>query len=183
MTKHSEIWTKAHEVAASEMPRLKSGLCQQPGLAAVIANFAIEQTETQHNIANLIQACADITEAKGFDTTQHATQIALIATEVAESLECVTTTNDSRTRDFISNLIVLCENYETYRKAIRKPEHPYCDTSQILDQKHLNEELADIVIRVFSYAGGNGQKEGFVQTLVAKIEKNKERPMLHGKAF
>ena len=135
------------------------------------------------DINQLIQTCAEITKSKGFDTTQHATQVALIATEVVEALECVTTTNDAGTRDFISSLIEICGNYETYRKAIRKPEHPYCDVSRILDQKHLDEELADIIIRVFSYAGGNGRGEQLVHALITKIETNRQRAHRHGKAF
>lgn len=135
------------------------------------------------NIDNLIQTCADITKAKGFDTTQHATQIALIATEVAEALECVSLPIDQAAEAFCRKIINESSYFECYRKAVRKEACPYTDDSTVKEPEHLNEELADIVIRVFSYVGGNGQKEGFVQALVAKIEKNKERPMLHGKAF
>lgn len=135
------------------------------------------------NINQIIATCAATTKAKGFDTSQHATQIALIATEVVEALECVGDTNDTGTRDFIRDLTTICENYELYRKAIRKPDRPYTDNSTLREPEHLNEELADIVIRVFSYVGGNDQGEAFVQALQTKMGVNMNRPQLHGKAF
>jgi NTP pyrophosphatase (non-canonical NTP hydrolase) len=135
------------------------------------------------DINQLIQTCAEITKSKGFDTTQHATQVALIATEVAEALECIGNTSDAGTREFIKKLTTICEDYEIYRKAIRKPECPYTDVSQIRDAGHLDEELADIIIRVFSYAGGNGRGEQLVQALITKIETNRQRSHRHGKAF
>lgn len=42
-----KIWLAAHELAATEMPRLQSGICQQPGLAAAFAIFA-EQMIREH---------------------------------------------------------------------------------------------------------------------------------------
>jgi NTP pyrophosphatase (non-canonical NTP hydrolase) len=135
------------------------------------------------DIRNLIQTCANTTKRKGFDTSQHATQIALIATEVGEALECVSFPVNQATEDFCRNIIDQSAYFESYRKAIRRDAAPYTDNSTIFDQNHLNEELADIVIRVFSYVGGNDQTGPFVQALVDKIETNKGRPELHGKAF
>ena len=41
------VWVKAHEAAAHIRPRIISGLCQLPGLAAELANFALEAAKTQ----------------------------------------------------------------------------------------------------------------------------------------
>lgn len=131
-------------------------------------------------LQQIIEDCAAITKSKGFKTDQHATQIALIATEVAEALECTTGNINSETLGFISDLRTIASRFETYRK---QHKIDYVDDSAVSDQEHLNEELADIVIRVFSYVGGNGQTENFLKALAAKMHKNKQRPHLHGKNF
>jgi hypothetical protein len=48
------VWHEAHKVAAEELPRIHSGICQQPGLAAAFANFAIAIAERER------EACAKI---------------------------------------------------------------------------------------------------------------------------
>lgn len=48
-------------------------------------------------------------------------------------------------------------------------------------EEQFNEELADIVIRVASLAGMLGID--LEQEIINKMEKNKDRPYLHGKAF
>lgn len=48
-------------------------------------------------------------------------------------------------------------------------------------EEQFNEELADIVIRVASLAGMLGID--LEQEVINKMEKNKDRPYLHGKAF
>ena len=54
---------------------------------------------------------------------------------------------------------------------------------RVLEEVHLYEELADIIIRVFSYAGGNGMALQLANSIADKIEKNAARPYLHGKKF
>ena len=135
------------------------------------------------DLKQIINTCGEITRSKGFDTTQHATQTALIATEVAEALECITPSGDSGTDQFTRELVDLCDRYEVYRKAIRKPECPYQDISLITNERHHDEEMADIVIRVFSYVGGNNRTEQFITALLAKIDVNRGRPEKHGKEF
>lgn len=137
------------------------------------------------NIVNIIEECAATTKSKGFSTDQHATQIVLIATEVAEALECIeleqfpTSTAEAATNIFVRSLIWESSRYESIRKATLSHNDP----SIVADQKHLNEELADICIRVFSYVGGNGQTKQFIDALIAKMEKNRNRPHKHGKGF
>jgi hypothetical protein len=44
---NEQIWHEAHDVAAENLPRILSGICVQPGLAALLANFAIKHSSTQ----------------------------------------------------------------------------------------------------------------------------------------
>ena len=130
-------------------------------------------------MTHIINECAEITKSKGFDTSAHATQIALIATEVAEALECVTDSGVLTTDKFVYDTIHRCEQYEQYRKEAKQ----YTDRSEVKDLPHLLEELADVVIRVSSYVGGNGWEEQFNSILRDKVEKNRNRPRLHNKGF
>ncbi len=138
-------------------------------------------------ILDLIQDCAEVTKSKGFKVDLHATQIALMATEVAEALEHVEMWSsgeervDSVTRQFIAELVTASEKFEHYRKSPLAIEH--VDESKIKSIYHLEEELADLCIRVFSYVGGNDRSMQFLASLRAKIEKNKGRAALHGKRF
>lgn len=130
-------------------------------------------------MTDIIKECADITKSKGFDTAAHVTQIALIATEVAEALECVGDSGVLTTDLFKEELKMICYKYEQYRKTAKQ----YTDRSEVKDLHHMLEELADVVIRVSSYVGGNGWEEEFNSIMRDKMEKNRNRPPLHGKGF
>jgi hypothetical protein len=52
---YAEIWHAAHKLAAEELPRIKSGLCQQPGLAATLANFAVSEVNKIIDKSNEIE--------------------------------------------------------------------------------------------------------------------------------
>lgn len=131
------------------------------------------------NINQIIETCAHITKSKGFDVSHTGTQVALFTTEIAEALEHVTPTGDDVTDNFIASIIQLCNNYEAYRKHAES----HSDTSQVTDQEKFLEELADILIRIFSYVGGNGLSSPFLDQLFKKIQYNDTRPEKHGKAF
>lgn len=45
--KWADVWRDAHETAEAEMPRIESGICKLPGLAALLANFAIKAIEQE----------------------------------------------------------------------------------------------------------------------------------------
>lgn len=131
------------------------------------------------DINNLIDTCAEITRSKGFDVTQHATHVALMASEAAEALEHVTETGDRHTDRVIRTLVTICNDFEAYRKRAKD----YTDQSQVKDLNEFLEELSDQCIRVFSYVGGNGYRDQFVEIMLSKIDKNRTRPVKHGKGF
>lgn len=130
-------------------------------------------------INRLINRCAEITLSKGFDVSQHNTQIVLIGTEVSEALECLNPSTNPATRLATRRLLKAAQDYELYRKL----SSGHQDTSTIRNMDGLLEEMADILIRVFSWIGGNSLIDRFIPILVAKIEKNAERPYLHSKGF
>lgn len=130
-------------------------------------------------IEELIDQCAAVAQEKGFDLHQHATQVALIATEVAEAIENIVPPTVYETRFFVATLLEASTRFEQFRRMAQN----YEDDSIIEDPEQLLEELADIVIRVFTYVGGNDAGEMFVEALRAKIEKNAARPLRHGKGF
>ncbi len=57
----AHVWLEAHDIAEREMLRLKSGTCQQPGLAALLANFATKVALAER------EACAKIAEQRAQD--------------------------------------------------------------------------------------------------------------------
>ncbi len=130
-------------------------------------------------LQEILEGCAQTTRAKGFRTDQHATQVALIATEVAEALEHVLTPMPYETRLFVASLAHCCARFELFRKQARG----YSDFSVPRNAEALLGELADIQIRLASYLGGNGWGERFEQILAAKMVENAERPHKHGKGF
>jgi len=133
------------------------------------------------HIANLIDSCAATTKSKGFDVTQVGTQVALFVTEIAEALEHVTPTEDGMTDAFIQMVRRASDNYEEYRKHSLTLVHK--DTSAINNQEHFLEEISDIIIRIFSFIGGNDLKEALIIELTSKMHRNTTRPEKHGKGF
>ena len=101
------------------------------------------------NLKALYKACGDITTSKGFNTSQHATQICLIATEIAEALEHVSTASCGyETKMFIETLRTISDVYEKYRKD-ETISHE--DNSNLENLNDFLEEIADIQIRIASY--------------------------------
>jgi len=137
----------------------------------------------QMQLQDIITRCADITASKGFDVSQHGTQVALMVTEAAEALEHITPAGDMVTDWYIRQITLTSTAFERYRKETKDRQCDYQDVSAVVNEEGLLEELADIMIRVCSYVGGNGQTKQFVAALLAKIEKNAGRPQRHGKAF
>ena len=130
-------------------------------------------------LKDFIETCGQEMKAKGFKLDQHTTQLVLIASEVAEALECVAPKSTTETNTISMLLQVAFERYEAYRKEAVD----YHDTSEIKDKEALLEEVVDILIRVASWVGGNNLTDEFMAALERKVEKNKQRPHLHGKGF
>ena len=65
----AHVWREAHGIAAKEMPLIKSGVCQQPGLAATLAIFAksvaLAEREACAKLADL-QAALDRRKGETF---------------------------------------------------------------------------------------------------------------------
>jgi len=57
------------------------------------------------------------------------------------------------------------------------------DSTYIKNLDNFIEELDDINIRLFSFIGALKLEKEYVEGLNKKIEKNKKRPVLHGKGF
>ena len=134
-------------------------------------------------LKELFTMCGRSAKEKGFTLESHATQLCLVATEVAEALDHVNTNNCGyETRMFIETLQSISFIYEQYRKDERISHE---DNSTIIEHsiEDFLEELADTQIRIASYVGGNNFYEQFEDILIKKIEKNKNRPYLHGKQF
>lgn len=130
-------------------------------------------------IKDIINECGRITESKGFDTSQHLTQTMLIATEVAEAVAETKGASSPLMQRLKTRLLLWAEELEEARAKGLVNE----DLTLIDDMAAYLEEHADIVIRVFSYIGANGWTDEFVHAIESKMERNRNRPMKHGKGF
>jgi len=130
-------------------------------------------------LEGLAQDAARIGAAKGFDQGLHRTQITLIATEIAEALEHVSASKSYHV-DLATVRLAQCMDLlrQYQREAI---EH--VDLSRIGNRAKMIEELADVVLRVLTYVGGNGWSQEFAAALLDKNDANRDRPRLHGRAF
>lgn len=70
--KWAPVWREAHEIAAKEMPRIEAGMCKLPGLAALLANFAMNAIEQER------ERCAYLAEVHT-GLWDHATAINIAA--------------------------------------------------------------------------------------------------------
>lgn len=114
------------------------------------------------NIDALSDEVAKISEQNGFwdadgmgDLGLMATKLALIADEVCEAIRV---------------------HREIYEGEIR----PHSTMTDEQEQEFV-EELADIIIRTLDIAGHYGFQLG--ETVVSKIDKNRNRPYRHGKRY
>jgi NTP pyrophosphatase (non-canonical NTP hydrolase) len=130
-------------------------------------------------LEGLAQDAARIGSAKGFDQSMHRTQITLIATEIAEALEHVSASK-SYGVDLASVKLVQCmEELRQYQRDATD----HRDQSRIGNRAKMIEELADSVLRILTYVGGNGWSQEFAAALMDKNDANRDRPIRHGKAF
>jgi NTP pyrophosphatase (non-canonical NTP hydrolase) len=128
-----------------------------------------------NTIGNLQKECYRIATEKGFILTDHVKQLLLIGTEVAEALDYIFV-HDFEDLDVLEDFTKMMKVFNRNRK-LRNLE----EKSHIFNKDEIAEELADIVIRVMSYSGGNNID--LEKAILSKIEKNKGRERLHGAAF
>jgi NTP pyrophosphatase (non-canonical NTP hydrolase) len=132
-----------------------------------------------NTLAEIAKECFVVSGAKGFRTDHHLKQLLLIGTEVAEALDNIYY-DGNETHYHLINVVkeylTLMQGFERIRGRL-----PLVEKSRINATNNLGEELADIVIRVFTYAEGNGID--IEREVLNKIEVNRSRPYRHGKKF
>lgn len=115
---------------------------------------------------DLSEEISDIAISKGFwdyvwitdDGLKIPLKIALIHTELSEALE-------------------------VHRKFYDDGEPSSISGMTPAQEQDFTEEMMDAVIRIFDVIGYYGLGEDAGDILIAKIEKNRERPHLHGKRY
>lgn len=119
----------------------------------------IHYAEVFNDLADFI---SQISESKGFwrfnevgENAMIPMKIALIHTELSEALE-------------------------VHRKEYDDDEASELTGMTPLQEQDFSEEMADAVIRILDVIGGYGL-DSFGEILIDKIEKNRDRPYLHGK--
>jgi NTP pyrophosphatase (non-canonical NTP hydrolase) len=133
---------------------------------------------------DLIEQATVTARDKGFDLQQHETQLLLIASEIREALHHVSPGTDETVQRIRNSFIGDMASLELYRSHVVAMDTEYQDTSEIPEMRsEYVEELADAVIRICSYAGGNGMTIELIRAIKDKMEKNAKRPVLHGKGF
>ena len=126
----------------------------------------------------IIDKCGKITKSKGFDSKQYLKQILLIADECIEATDhiAIGSGTHSALLELYYNVYANFKIYKNYRKNMELPEE-----TNILNREKLAEELADIVIRVFSFCSLNDID--LENAIIEKMKVNQLRPALHGQKF
>ena len=117
-----------------------------------------------------------ITKGRGFDLSSNVVQLLLIGTEIQEAIECFDVNVPNLLRPILIKFSASMNNLEELRKTIK-----LSDASKLKVNNNLPEELADIVIRVMTYAGSRGID--LQDEIEKKLRVNETRPHLHGKKF
>lgn len=146
------------------------------------------ETILQRSIDDLVDRNFKITDSKGFfeSPSGYATQTLLIATEIFEALKELNIRVDRELRPIMVEFFTSMQALEIIRKENARLED---DNSDIKEgrKENLLEELADIVIRVFSLAGylqdAEPVSKTFSDILLEKMEVNLNREYKHGKQF
>lgn len=115
---------------------------------------------------DLADEISQISEQKGFweypwcndDTMLMMTKLGLVHTEISEALE-------------------------KHRKFYEGEETSSISGMTPTQEQEFSEEMADAVIRILDIIGFYGLGEDFGDIMIAKIQKNRERPHRHGKRY
>ena len=136
----------------------------------------MKETITVYKMRQLQKKAYKITKEKGFDLSSNVVQLLLIGTEIQEALDCFNVRVPNRLKPVVNRFKLAMEDLEWLRKNIK-----LSDTSDLKEKHNLSEELADIVIRVMSYAGHlNIDLQSEIEK---KLTVNEARPYLHSKKF
>ena len=128
-------------------------------------------------INDVADLCKSIAESKGFYLKDHISQLLLIGSEVAEALELL---EIQEIHPKLGEIMDKFYGNMVFLEDFRHKEKPY-EQAKITDFDAFAEELADIVIRVFSYARALDIDIEFA--IQEKILKNEKRPIRHNKQF
>ena len=123
------------------------------------------------HMRDYIRQCGEITLLKGFKPhLQPGLQVLLIASEVSEAIEemCIRLDNEE------------IDSIEKIRREKKIEDKSFITEENI---PAWLEELADVVIRVFSLVHAFDFNEYFLRIFEEKMQKNRGRQMLHGKRF
>ena len=132
-------------------------------------------------LEDFVEVCGKITEEKGFDVSKTPEQTLLMVTELGEALEDIDLAenygeDEVKMEKMLESVIAISNEIE----RIRSNTETDLDF-EIEDLDHYIEELADVVIRIFSYVYGNDLNKLFIKILKEKIKTNADRDYLHGK--
>jgi NTP pyrophosphatase (non-canonical NTP hydrolase) len=137
------------------------------------------------SLEEFISANAEITASKGFNTSDHFTQLLLFASEIQEAMEHCQATGLGTTsnRAYMGLWDNFYESMDTFR-AMRKTVPCSCSVDIVDENKYL-EEIADIFIRLMSYSAQFKDENGYriISIIQEKMQKNANREVLHGNKF
>ncbi|MFH2013839.1 MAG: hypothetical protein ABIJ17_02605 [Patescibacteria group bacterium] len=129
-------------------------------------------------IAELSIKCAKIAESKGFNCKRTPEQMLLISSEISEALENIKLLEENNIlNQTIEKFQTLMKDFEEIRKEISFENIEFIEKTD----SNLLEEIADAVIRCFSYCGANNLD--LESAILKKIAINSKRDYLHGKKF
>ncbi len=129
---------------------------------------------------SMIMECGNTLRAKGIDTSQHSTQLAMIAVKASQALSWVAMPSENNHIDsFISKLEDEAFKIECYRETATD----HYDHSEVMPEGNLYQNLADIVIRCFVYAAGNSHAVTLYDTIHKRLYEIADGPERDGHGF
>lgn len=143
-------------------------------------------SDRRNQLDDLVNINYSISKEHGFfeKPTGITTQLLLLGTEIDEALRSVDTECDVIIDDIRCDFLDAMQNLEDYRRIAETVED---DKTKVKDVDNFEEELADILIRMFSMIGwlqkGLDLNMDVVGRVFRKMRKNQQRPFKHNKNF
>jgi len=135
--------------------------------------YELEQINP-NSFQKLQKSCFETARDNGFVLGDNILGLFGIPLEIAEAIMNFEINVSPRVKSDIDIFMRICADYESAVRSIH-----LVDNSILKKNNNLPEELADAVMRIFGYAEHRGID--LYQTIVAKNEHNKTRPLRHGK--